>query len=77
MVFSATVSPVTGTGKVGFSDGSTVLGTVNLTSGSASFSTALLSVGVHSITATYLGDAQFNSSSSPALSQTISRSSED
>jgi len=46
-------------GSIVFKDGSTVLGTVGLTGGSASISLSFLIVGTHSITATYGGDANF------------------
>jgi autotransporter-associated beta strand protein len=62
-------APGTGTptGTVTFRDGGVTLGTVPVAGGSVSFTTtAPLSVGSHSITATYNGDSNFNSSSSPA-----------
>ena len=68
VTFTATVSAVppgagTTTGSVSFMDGTTLLGTVPLTNGSAAFSTASLALGSHDITASYSGDANFNSSS--------------
>ncbi len=66
------VAPPTGT--VTFADGATVLGTVPLsTEGgltTASLSISLLSVGSHSITATYNGDSRFNGSSG-SLAQAV------
>jgi hypothetical protein len=56
---------------VQFKDGSTVLGTVTLASGSAAFSTSTLAVGSHSITAVYSGDANDNGSTSTALNETV------
>jgi hypothetical protein len=47
-----------------------VLGTGTLSSGKAAFTTSTLAVGNHSITAVYGGDANFNGSTSPALTQT-------
>ncbi|NYF77944.1 FG-GAP-like repeat-containing protein [Granulicella arctica] len=52
------------TGLVSFYDGSTLLGKADATNGAATFTTASLAVGVHSVTATYAGDANFN----PAIS---------
>ena len=62
----------TPTGTVSFYDGSTLLGsgTVN-TSGDASYSTTALAIGTHTITATYAGDTNFNTSTSTAFSQTV------
>ncbi|MGO8753390.1 MAG: Ig-like domain-containing protein, partial [Thermoguttaceae bacterium] len=66
----AAVSPGAGvpTGTVTFVDGSTTLGTGALTSGVATFTTSTLSVGSHTITASYPGDTNFiasNDSSNP------------
>jgi len=71
VTFTATVGAVapgsgTPTGSVAFFDGTTELGAVDLSGGSASFSTATLAVGTHSITAQYLGDDNFTGSTSPA-----------
>ncbi len=61
----------TPTGTVTFRDGATVLGTGTLDgSGKAMLSVPGLSVGTHSLTATYSGDANFNGSSG-SLSQTV------
>jgi len=59
----AAVAPGAGTptGNVAFYDGSTSLGTVSLVGGAATLSVAL-GAGSHSITATYLGDANFAAS---------------
>jgi hypothetical protein len=60
------------TGMVTFLDGGTVLGTKTLVgSGVASFSTAALSAGVHSITASYGGDANSVASVSAVLTETV------
>jgi hypothetical protein len=82
LTFSATVSvnaPGVGTpsGTVTFNDGATILGsgTVN-GSGSVSLATSSLGAGVHNITATYGGDANFlGSSPSGALTLTNNRNS--
>lgn len=67
-LFTATVSPASGTGTptgtVSFYDGSTLLGTAALLNGSASFSTVNLAPGTDAITADYGGDSLFLGSSS-------------
>ena len=62
MTFTATVTTTDGvaaTGTVSFSDGSTVLSTVALggAPGAATYATAAMAGGSHSITAIYGGDA--------------------
>ncbi|HLZ43836.1 MAG TPA: FG-GAP-like repeat-containing protein [Candidatus Sulfotelmatobacter sp.] len=78
VTFTATVTPQPGfykgtpTGTITFSDGDASLGNSSLnSSGVAIFSTSNLSLGTHSITATYNGDANFGSSTSSALSQVV------
>lgn len=76
--FTATVTSKlrgTITGTVTFKDGTTTLGTpVALnSSGVATFTTKTLSVGTHSITASYSGDSNFNSSTSAVLSQVVNQ----
>src|SRR6266849_6193958 len=77
VTFTATVKPATGsgtpTGTVTFNDGATVLGPGTLSGGTATLTTSGLGAGVHSITAIYGGDANFASSTSPALMQTVSK----
>ncbi|MBI5216620.1 MAG: Ig-like domain repeat protein [Ignavibacteriae bacterium] len=78
VTFTATISassPGAGTpsGSVEFFDGATSLGTVTLSSGSASVSTSSLSTGSHSITVVFNGDGNFNTSTSSALNQTVSK----
>jgi len=84
VTFTATVTvaaPGSGipTGTVTFLDGATALGTrtLSLVGGfdQASFTTAALSVGSHSITAFYSGDPDFAGSSSTALAQTVGQAS--
>jgi hypothetical protein len=70
--FTATVTGVSPTGTVTLKNGDTVLGTATLNaSGQATFTTSSLSVGTHSITATYNGDANNSPSTSTALFQTV------
>lgn len=77
VTFTATVSASTagaGTpaGTVTFRDGSIILGTGTLNaSGQTAFTTSSLSVGSHSITATYSGNSSFNSSTSLGLIQIV------
>jgi subtilisin family serine protease len=65
--FTATVSPAAASGTVTFLDsGTAITGPIPLTNSTASFTTTTLSVGSHSITAQYSGNAGYNPSSSPA-----------
>src|SRR5262249_35733291 len=73
VTFKATVSPSAATGTVRFFDGSTLLGSVALSGGSASFTTSGLAMGSHSITAQYVGDGNYNGSTSAVLTQTVQR----
>ncbi len=58
------------TGEVLFLDGSTILGTVPLSGGKASFKTSLLAAGTHSIRVVYEGNAGF-APSSASLKQIV------
>src|SRR5205807_1940347 len=79
VTFTATVSVSgagTPTGTVTFMDGSTILGTVTLSTSrkgvtTASFTLSTLDVGSHSITAIYSGDTNNTSSVSAALAQVV------
>ena len=64
VTFTATVSPSAATGTVTFKDSGTTLGTSNLSSGVATYSTSSLSTASHSITATYNSDTTYAASSS-------------
>ena len=81
MTFTATIAPVspgagTPTGTVNFLDNGTQIGTGTLnSSGVATFSTTTLSVATHSITAVYVGDTNFKTSTSTAVSQVVSQAS--
>jgi hypothetical protein len=81
VTFTVTVTPQYGctpTGTVTLSDGATLIGSNSLTNGTATFTTPAFfnpSVGVHSITASYSGDANFSSSSSGVWSQTVNKAS--
>jgi sugar lactone lactonase YvrE len=74
VAFTATVSSSTGTptGTVTWNDGTSQLGTTTVSgSGSSSITTSSLSVGQHTITATYSGDTTNASAASIPLIQTI------
>jgi hypothetical protein len=74
VTFTATVAGLYGGAAVGsviFRDGSSMLATAKVASNQASYSTSSLSRGVHSITATYSGDANNRSSPSALLTQYI------
>jgi Pro-kumamolisin, activation domain/Bacterial Ig-like domain (group 3) len=72
--FTATVKSSgtkTPTGSVKFLDGAKTLGSHALSGGVATFSTSTLTDGTHRITAEYEGDADFDTSTSPVLSQVV------
>src|SRR5262249_26933563 len=77
VTFTATVTPTlalsnTLTGSVVFKDQNTVLATVALNSSNqARFATSALTQGVHTISAMYVGDTNFPTSTSSALMQTV------
>jgi len=73
VTFTANVTSGTGTptGSVEFFDYAHSLGVVSFSAGIASLTTAGLSAGSHSITAVYNGNANFLSSTSPVLVQTV------
>ena len=77
VAFKTTVAPTlrgvigTPTGTVTFKDGTSVLATVKLASGSATFTTSTLVKGSHNITATYSGDSNFIPKTSSALTQVV------
>jgi hypothetical protein len=76
VTFTATVSasaPGSGTptGTVTFLDGGVSIGNGTLSGGQATFSTSGLATGTHTITASYGGDGNFNSSTSAAITQTV------
>ena len=74
VTFTATM-PSNATGTVTFKDGATILGTASIVSNSAAIMTSALSVGTHSITASWPGDTNYTSAVSTALSQTVNRAS--
>lgn len=60
-------------GLVTFSDGRTMLGSARVSAGVAAWSTSALSVGSHSIGATYAGDAWTAASASPVMSVAVTQ----
>jgi hypothetical protein len=76
VTLTATVTPSssgTPTGTVTFYDGTTALGTGTLSSNNASLNGVIFAAGSHTITASYAGDSNVEGSTSPALSQTVSK----
>ncbi len=76
VTFTATVSAATGTptGTVQFKLDGTDFGTVALSGGSATSGAAsTLTVGNHTVVATYSGDTSFNGSTSPDFTQTVNK----
>jgi hypothetical protein len=75
VTFTTRVAPQSGTGvpigSITFLDGQSQLGVVALNAGAASFSSANLAVGTHTITAAYSGDSNYAASTSTALSLTV------
>jgi sugar lactone lactonase YvrE len=73
ITFTATASSPAGTptGSVSFLDGTTLLGSVTLSSGTASYTTSALVAATHSITAVYSGDANFASATSAAVAELV------
>jgi hypothetical protein len=79
VTLTATVSSVAATpaitGKVTFLDGSAVIGSSNVSGGTASISAAFTAAGAHSLTAVYSGDTHYAPSTSPVYTQVVNRSS--
>jgi hypothetical protein len=73
VTFAASVTPSAATGTVTFKQGQTVLGTGTLTGGQATFNTSTLPAGSLSIVAVYGGDAQYASSNSTTITETVNK----
>ncbi len=77
VTFTATVTPTAGAipnhETVTFYDGSATLGTGLTLNGVATFATSSLAAGSYSITATYAGDANYESSTSRVLIQIVDK----
>ena len=74
VTLSVTVTAPTGvpTGVVVFYDGTTAIGSANLTNGTGTLSTSSLPVGAHNLSAQYSGDASNAPGTSNVVSQVIS-----
>ena len=68
---TATVTPTAATGTISFQDGNTAIGSSTLASGKAVLAVSTLSVGTHSLTAVYSGDAADSPSTSSTVTVTI------
>jgi hypothetical protein len=73
VTFTATVASTAGapTGSVSFLDGTTLLGSVALSSGTAFYTTSSLAAATHSITAVYSGSSNFASATSSAVAEVV------
>jgi hypothetical protein len=76
LTLTATVAPVapgsgTPSGSVDFYSGSNLIGATTLSGGVASLTLSSLSPGAHSLTAAYLGEADYAASTSPAVSEGV------
>lgn len=71
-VASSSGTGATPTGSVSFTRDGNALGSANLVNGTATFTTSALPVGTDHITASYGGDANYSSSASAPLTETIS-----
>jgi hypothetical protein len=71
VTLTATVTPSAATGSVQFFNGTTSLGTANLTNGQAQLVLTSLPSGTASLTATYSGDANNTGSTSAAIAETV------
>jgi len=76
VTFTATVAaPTSGvnvlTGTVNFLDGTTLLGSATVAAGVATITISTLTAGTHSITAVYVGNTDFLSSTSSGVSQVV------
>lgn len=75
VTLTATVAPSAATGTVTFLSGTTTLGSGTLASGVATLATTSLPVGTDSVTAVYGGDTNYTTSTSSAVSITVSAAS--
>ena len=71
VTLTAHVTPTAASGQVVFRDGSTALGTVDLTAGTAVLHTSSLTVGAHQVSASYLGDETYAGSAASPTTVTI------
>jgi uncharacterized repeat protein (TIGR03803 family) len=73
VTFTAAINPanIPNGDTVTFYDSGTSIGSATTTSGSAALSTSSLSVGTHSVTSTFAGDATYHASTSTAVTQVV------
>ena len=71
ITLTATVAGGDVSGDVEFFDGTTTLGRLALVNGTAALTTAQLAVGVHELTAAYLGDVSYAASRSGVAAVTV------
>ena len=74
VTFTATVTGSGSTGPSGtvtFTDGTATLGTATLSGGKATYTSATLATGAHSVKASYGGDSLYDTSTSAAVSFTV------
>ncbi len=71
VTLTATVTPAAATGTVTFADGAVQLGQVAISGGKAAFTLSSPTAGIHSLTATYSGDANYSTSTSPPVSEVV------
>jgi autotransporter-associated beta strand protein len=74
VTLSAEVTPTDASGTVSFYSGTTLIGTGNVSGGTAALSTTKLALGANSITAVYSGDSTNTSSGSSAVTVTTVQS---
>jgi len=67
----ATVYPSSATGTIAFKDSTNTLSTVPMAGGSATFAISTLTLGSHSLTASYSGDGANSPSTSPVLTEVV------
>lgn len=71
VTMTVSMSTQAATGTVSFSDGSTLLGTVPLSAGTAVFSNSSLAQGTHSINVVYSGDSNYLGAAAAPYTETI------
>ena len=72
VIFTATV-PSGATGTMTFTDGATIIGISPVTNGTSAVTDSTLTAGTHIITASYVGDSNFNAATSAPLTQTVDK----
>jgi len=73
VTLTATASPASATGGVGFYDDAGKIGSATLSSGSAHLTLSSLAVGTHTLTATYSGDTNDTAATSAAVTVTVTQ----